>query len=58
VQCKDKTGRYRDRISAELALSRLKNKRKKPAEELKRTYPCPLCGKWHLTSQEKIIKLN
>jgi hypothetical protein len=40
---------YRDKFAAELALFRTRTA-KRPRGE-RRIYKCPLCGKWHLTSQ-------
>lgn len=40
---------FRDRIAADTALAR---RRAKDMGEI-RSYQCPLCGRWHLTSQPK-----
>ncbi|MEV7364285.1 hypothetical protein [Streptomyces sp. NPDC091299] len=41
--------RYRDRIAAQLALTRIDNL--DPRRREQRTYRCPTCRGWHLTSQ-------
>jgi hypothetical protein len=43
--------RYRDRIAAQLALTRIDNAN--PDRGEKRTYRCHLCRGWHLTSKPK-----
>lgn len=44
--------RYRDRIAALLALSKIarRDDTRRPKTE-QRAYPCPRCHGWHLTSQ-------
>ena len=46
--------RYRDRLDALLALSRIDRKdspRRSKSEQ--RAYPCPRCKGWHLTSTDR-----
>lgn len=43
--------RFRDRIAAQLALTGMDNTDPKRRE--RRTYRCPLCRGWHLTSQKQ-----
>jgi hypothetical protein len=45
--------RYRDRISAKLALAAMgRNDQRRPKSE-QRAYRCPDCHGWHLTSQAR-----
>lgn len=44
--------RYRDRISAQLALATLQRQDKHDHTE-RRAYRCPRCRGWHLTSQRR-----
>lgn len=48
--CKTGKVRYRDEISAKIALSKIKVK-DSPAHTEKRHYLCPECAGWHLTSK-------
>jgi hypothetical protein len=43
--------RYRDRITAALALSRVSAKGHARDKEARRAYRCPRCKGWHLTSR-------
>jgi len=49
--CRSGKVRYRDRIAALLALSKVcrRDSPKRPKSE-RRAYPCPHCKGWHLTS--------
>lgn len=42
--------RYRDAIAAKTALARIA-KRDSPGHTEQRSYPCPDCAGWHLTSK-------
>ncbi|KMM44867.1 hypothetical protein CWIS_13650 [Cellulomonas sp. A375-1] len=46
--------RYRDRLDALLALSKIgrKDSPRRPGSE-QRAYPCPRCKGWHLTSTDR-----
>lgn len=46
--------KYRDEIAAKLALANIarQDKTYRPKTEC-RVYFCPICHKWHLTSQER-----
>ena len=43
--------KYRDRISALLALASTTQNRKARGKDETRAYHCPICKGWHLTSQ-------
>ncbi len=47
-----KTG-YKDKISAMFALSQVRRQDARGNRQEKRVYYCPICHKWHLTSQDK-----
>lgn len=44
---------YKDRIQAELYLEMIDRTARRLSYELKRSYPCEFCSKWHHTTQEK-----
>lgn len=51
---KAKKTRYRDDLEAKIAISRLSNTSQRDTIP-HRTYRCPFCKGWHLTSQNKRI---
>lgn len=49
-----KKRKYRDEITAKIALSKVRHQDKSWRGKLEcRAYKCPTCKKWHLTSMEK-----
>jgi hypothetical protein len=48
-RCPSGKWRYRDRIAAQLVLATID--RTDPKRREQRTYQCPTCRSWHLTSQ-------
>ena len=47
--------KFKDKISAMFALSQVRSQKAKGNRQEKRIYHCPICNKWHLTSQNKKI---
>ena len=45
--------KYKDKISAMFALSQCHSQNAIGNRQERRVYLCPICGKWHLTSQTK-----
>ena len=50
LACRSGKTAYRDRITAETILARIRNQSTK-ARRPQRTYRCPTCLLWHLTSK-------
>lgn len=50
-QCKTGKRQFRDDIAAKLALAKLQNNSTRLSVP-QRAYKCPMCHKWHLTSQD------
>lgn len=53
-----KKRKYRDEITAKIALSKVRSQDKSWRSKLEcRAYKCPSCHKWHLTSMEKYSRV-
>lgn len=48
-----KKRRYRDKLAAEMELARIKRRDKPRPKQEKRSYECPNCRGFHLTSMEE-----
>ena len=51
--CPSGKAAYRDWVAAELVLENVQRFARRTIHNEKRTYHCSLCGRWHLSSQDK-----
>lgn len=53
MTCPSKKIRYRDKTAALFALAMIRPRHERRDKSEIRSYPCPKCHGWHLTSQGK-----
>ena len=56
MPCKKR--KFKDKLSAMFALSQARRQTAHGNRQEKRIYHCPICNKWHLTSQSKKLYKN